>query len=666
MPARHFGALALFALGATAAFALIPVAGTSQRPHALSDRNSLNASEASSEAWMQWIESELGGATQVAWNVHTGLPARIYPKEIQLPGGEDLLGWSRTLATALLPGLGIDASELVVVERRTERGLEIIHWEQSIGGVRVDQSHMAIAARNNRVVLIALDLLPRTTGAPIPWRLSETDAGQIAGRHLGAGEAPLAPTAMERLIYPEIGTDGRVHARPTWQVSTLHHDRIRNLRVIVDAADGRILDAYDTNRYATLQGQVRGEIAPKRSDEPLVNLALPYASVQFPGQGTATAGRDGRFSLTVEAEGNYNYTSRLQGEFARTDAWLEIDAKREGSASTETPLDINWDGSKTGNDERNGYYHATQQHDYVKAVDPDYDGTDYQMRVRVGIGRFDNAFWDGRGINFGEGFRLFYNLADFSDVIVHEYTHGSIDKQYGLIQPSTAMHEGISDYWACTVNDDPYLGDGLLRDGPYLRTIDNHKRFPEDLEGEGHVDGEIIGAALWDTRIAVGPKITDALSHYARYLKAKRMELYAMDILVTDDDDGDLSNGTPHGSQIFQAFGHHGLLPAIDMAMLVPTNPEPAAPGQPIEWTLELDNHDPWTQVVDVWVKTHDRIFLVSEDLTILPGKSQVELTGKIPGNAPSGTYTVDTVAGIEGYGRAIPAAAATFQVTIP
>ncbi len=136
--------------------------------------------------------------------------------------------------------------------------------------------------------------------------------------------------------------------------------------------------------------------------------------------------------------------------------------------------------------------------------------------------------------------------------------------------------------------------------------------------------------------------------------------------LVDDDDDGDLSNGTPHGSQIFQAFGHHGLLPAIDMAMLVPTNPEPAAPGQPIEWTLELDNHDPWTQVVDVWVKTHDRIFLVSEDLTILPGKSQVELTGKIPGNAPSGTYTVDTVAGIEGYGRAIPAAAATFQVTIP
>ena len=36
--------------------------------------------------------------------------------------------------------------------------------------------------------------------------------------------------------------------------------------------------------------------------------------------------------------------------------------------------------------------------------------------------------------------------------------------------------------------------------------------------------------------------------------------MYA-ELLFADDDDGDLSNGTPHGCAINQAMGRHGLRP---------------------------------------------------------------------------------------------------------
>ena len=82
---------------------------------------------------------------------------------------------------------------------------------------------------------------------------------------------------------------------------------------------------------------------------------------------------------------------------------------------------------------------------------------------------------------------------------------------------------------------------------------------PEDMEYEVHSDGRIIGAGLWNLRVLLGKDPTDHLWHYARYNLAETFEDYYEDLLITDDTDANLSNGTPHMLEIAKAFGPHGI-----------------------------------------------------------------------------------------------------------
>ena len=62
---------------------------------------------------------------------------------------------------------------------------------------------------------------------------------------------------------------------------------------------------------------------------------------------------DGNFSFPVPSEGSYSYKTKLRGTWAKADAFLEIDTKRTGSASTDSPLLVDWDATQTDADERN-------------------------------------------------------------------------------------------------------------------------------------------------------------------------------------------------------------------------------------------------------------------------------------------------------------------------
>ncbi len=89
--------------------------------------------------------------------------------------------------------------------------------------------------------------------------------------------------------------------------------------------------------------------------------------------------------------------------------------------------------------------------------------------------------------------------------------------------------------------------------------MDNTKHFPEDIVGEVHRDGLILGGALWDLREALGKVMTDRLFHFARYGGADNFDDYMLDVLVTDDDNADIYDGTPHFDAIVAAFSAHGI-----------------------------------------------------------------------------------------------------------
>ena len=71
----------------------------------------------------------------------------------------------------------------------------------------------------------------------------------------------------------------------------------------------------------------------------------------------------------------------------------------------------------------------------------------FQLRMRVHYGRnYDNAFWDGSSMTFGDGASIFYPLVSL-DVAAHEVSHGFTEVNSGLIyqNQSGGMNEAFSD-----------------------------------------------------------------------------------------------------------------------------------------------------------------------------------------------------------------------------
>ncbi|WP_156338631.1 hypothetical protein [Chondromyces crocatus] len=141
---------------------------------------------------------------------------------------------------------------------------------------------------------------------------------------------------------------------------------------------------------------------------------------------------------------------------------------------------------------------------------------------------FENAFFSSQGFNgwpnliaLGQASNV--DFAVDSDVFIHEFghyvTHNAIDyngsqiafhPQYGLTPWSGSIDEGISDYFACSINGDKVLGEASL--GSYARDLsDTSKRCPDDTVGEVHFDGEIIGSVSWSLHSAFDAAVADQL-----------------------------------------------------------------------------------------------------------------------------------------------------------
>jgi hypothetical protein len=235
-------------------------------------------------------------------------------------------------------------------------------------------------------------------------------------------------------------------------------------------------------------------------------------------------------------------------------------------------VDIAWTSGNSHDAERDGFYHLNLVHDYVRALDPGATNLDYVAPCNVNINSTCNAYYSpaNGSVNFYRAGGGCPNTATMPDVVYHEYGHGVNEHIYYLAgQPAGmfngALHEGLADVLAAFIQDDPNVGKGFFGPGTVLRTIDNQARWPQDASPDGHITGLIIGGAFWDLRQAAGLAVASSLSHFAKYGTpddpddgVARTE-YFVETLVADDDDADLSNGTPHDAEIVAAFNAHGI-----------------------------------------------------------------------------------------------------------
>ncbi|NUN97240.1 MAG: pre-peptidase C-terminal domain-containing protein [Candidatus Omnitrophica bacterium] len=188
-------------------------------------------------------------------------------------------------------------------------------------------------------------------------------------------------------------------------------------------------------------------------------------------------------------------------------------------------------------------------------------------------GEFNNAFYNHnpRGFVFGNGDgSVFANLAQDFDVASHEFGHFfdfslTVSQPTPLHSPRRAWGEACGDTVAAIINGDPNVGESSVPGKPFLRTIDNAKRFPNDLVNEEHLDGEIYGGANWDfMKLRGGGAVNQAArDEMARVMIAgipfiPMTNVQFKDILIAFVQ-GDMNRGGANVANLRTAYGMHGI-----------------------------------------------------------------------------------------------------------
>jgi hypothetical protein len=217
---------------------------------------------------------------------------------------------------------------------------------------------------------------------------------------------------------------------------------------------------------------------------------------------------------------NLDGTGRLSGDYATV-------ASETGNPAVSPTNTFRYTRHQDEFEQVMAYYWVTEAQKYIRSLGFGSSRRAIDngpQRVRLNQSGADNSFATDHPkdeIRFGKGG---VDDAEDAEVILHEYGHAihfaqdfSFDSE-----EAGAISEGFGDYWAVTVSDviarrlgvpqlEPLACVGDWDSTSYtstvphcLRRVDTDLKYPQDLNGEVHHDGQIWSRALWDIRQALG------------------------------------------------------------------------------------------------------------------------------------------------------------------
>ncbi|MEZ4651603.1 MAG: FlgD immunoglobulin-like domain containing protein [Candidatus Eisenbacteria bacterium] len=584
-----------------------------------------SAPDAASHAFGTALESVTSQGWLTSWNLATGLPhratpasydaalsARVVPAGSTSPSREAMLDARAVEAMArefydtlqLLDGrlpLG-DQLRPFVIEK--QGGVWWTIFEQTLDGLPVEGARADFRfSADGHLLFYGLSLIPdaEPVGAALLDVAAAHDVAIASLVREGLRFDVLQPSAVNGVVASAVLERDRVLAAgpvlspyltylPVYSndglLVELHLVQVvrtdvsnppARFRTYVDAVTGDVLRRENEFHYLDISGHASSSVRPTNPFDAPVDLDQRDLRVTALGVGDVITNEDGTFSLTTPDALPRTVQSTLSGSFAHIDDAGGTQPLYQAVQTPGTPFELHFDDSNSHAAERDGFHHTNVVHAWQKSIDPSFTGTDYEMNVRVNISQTCNAFWDGSGINFYSAGGGCQNTAEIADVVYHEYGHGTNQFAYAPGSPSGAEHEGMADYQAASITNQPNIGLGFYGNGTILRTCDNNRQWPApECGGEVHCVGEVIAGALWHMREnlvdrlgqTAGVELSDDLFHYARFGRDNTFEGYYFDLLAVDDDNGTLADGTPHDTQIVSAFDRHNIGPGWTLEIL--------------------------------------------------------------------------------------------------
>ncbi|MCH8331937.1 MAG: PepSY domain-containing protein, partial [Bacteroidetes bacterium] len=554
-------------------------------------------------AWQNFKQQH--GNWYVEFNEVSGMPRRAFGKPISMPAG-DMSILADNFITNQLNMFEIPVDELIITRIQENKKKYYIDYKQVHQGLEVLYARLTLrVGLNGSVFMFGVDVFNDININLIP-SITEDQAIEFAENAI-VTQLGVSYVNNVLKILPVPGKEAYDY-RLVYEVTvntTDDENMPGKYYTLVDAHNGEIL--YRDNQIRTVVNlHLEGDLYTKHPYFPSSVEGLGHARVIVNG---TTYYTDANGDLTLNDNGSVSAVIRLWGRYSR------VVTGNNGSISPVMSRTLT-QGNNTETFDNNAtiqqisaYQSVNIIHDYMKAYWPTFTALDWDLTTRVD--RTDgscNAFFGGQGINFyltGNGCNGYSLLRD---VVHHEYGHAINSYFYnwqGAGFSSGSLGEGYSDIWGCGISENPVLGLGRSMTNPasFIRRYDiNPKVYPQDIVGQVHRDGEIIAGAWWDAGQNMGDiqgMMTVFADHYfglpngptGAEGQVYRDALY--EALVADDNDNDLSNGTPNGVHIACAFADHGLslLPDFEQAHSEPVIYNPL---DSIILTVDMASSLPW------------------------------------------------------------------------
>jgi hypothetical protein len=383
----------------------------------------------------------------------------------------------------------------------------------------------------------------------------------------------------------------------------------------IDALTGRLVAFFDDDRY----GQVTGGIFPSSNDQNCADLGcelpgfpFPYTNVTVQKSSTPT---DDMGFFACSGHGSKTSTATMSGTYVKVSDTCGLGSD---SGNCNGPLDF---GTSTGTDctapsgmsgdthaARSSYYHLNRAKEKARYWLPSNSWVNQQLADKVNTVATCNAFYNG-SVNFyksGGGCR---NTGEIAGVVTHEYGHG-LDQNDGggydnpseayadvismLQERRSCIGRGFFQSGACSGYGDACLSCSGIRDHDWDQHVSHTAATPANFTApacgggsgpcgrEVHCEAYVPAEAIYDLAARDLPATgLDAASSWqlAEKLFYKSRQgsggnafncslpssdgcgatSWFQEVLASDDEDGNLANGTPHAAAIFAAFNRHAI-----------------------------------------------------------------------------------------------------------
>ncbi len=530
---------------------------------------------AAQRAWLAF-RTDVGGSWVASWDEATHVPLRIFGTGISAPKTVGSQAAAASFATNFLQrhiallAPGAQATNFSLVSNVLSADMRVVAFEQMHGGMPVVGGQLSFRFKNDRLMLIASEALPFVAGQLPQTMITTAKARDLAEQWIvqDAGQAIASWSVQGPLVLPIVKRSSLGRYRVVLRVEVAAKHPVGRWTVYLDARTGQRVAREQTLRFAEATVLFNAPVrypGDERSD-----YAAAMLDVDVDQLGTVSTDESGMFSFP-DSETSTAVTLSPQG--------AKVSVKNNAGTTANAVFQVSggdkvvWDeqGTPELDAQLSAFIHTYRAKQHGKTIAPEMNWLNAKMPVNVNINDQCNAFYDGKAINFYQSSGNCENTGRLADVVYHEYGHGF--HHHAIIPGSgafdSALSEGVSDFYSCTITGDPAMGRGFFYSKAPLRHIDpsnGEHSWPQHIHPDPHETGLIIGGALWDLRKLlmvkhgeqVGADLTNRLAYLALRTASDIPSMYP-EILAADDDDGNLENGTPNVCEIIEAFGVHGL-----------------------------------------------------------------------------------------------------------